>query len=285
MKREYPPQKKNIYSHRIFQDLCYGFSYDLGEKNNTTDFFAFYPDGCEVEKLFRKNLYINSYEIESIIHNLASSLLKYGKAYLYLDPEYATKQNGDTIIHALKPHEIIGYPLKCKNRTVFYHNQFERGIRKQELISDALIVFQLKELGYHKRYFSNIIKQMGDNDITASSTQFITESLDGYDFNTHFIKKNIKLLQITKDIGWYYRYDDLSDSYILYETIQRKKFKQTLLNYIINKINQAINVFLKSDNVGKLIANTKDLDYDQLWINYSAGKVTGTELRQSLFYT
>ena len=180
--------------------------------------------------------------------------------------------------------EILGYPSKKKSDTIqFYCKSFDGDVRKTELLSDVLIVFNLKEIGYQKNYFKKVVKHLGKLDSTASATGFLTESIPGYDFSEHLKHNRFKVLRETKEIGWSFGTDGLSDSYILYRKIQQDKLKLVILNYVINKINQALKALLKDQDAGEMKMRTKDHDYNQIWNDYNAGNITASELTKMLF--
>lgn len=282
----YRTPQNNIYSHRFFQDLCTGFSFVLGEYTRENDFIYFEPAGCAIETLLRQNKHYNlSYEIEEVLYNVIGSLLRYGKAYLYLQPEYLeTDDHSQKNISAVEMREILGYPSKKKSDTIqFYCKSFDGDVRKTELLSDGLIVFNLKDIGYQKNYFNKIVKRLGKLDTTASATGLLTESIPGYDFSEHLKHNRLKVLRETKEIGWYFGTDGLSDSYILYRKIQQDKLKLVILNYVVNKINHAIKALLKEQDAGEMKMRIKDHDYSQMWNDYNAGHITASELTRLLF--
>ena len=110
----------------------------------------------------------------------------------------------------------------------------------------------------------------------------MTNNSDGYDFMVHSTKITLKKLRVLKDIGWLFDIDGLSDSYILYKKIQEDKLRFRFLNYIVEKLNYGFEDYLV-DAGGKLVANVKEKNYDQLWEDYSDGKLTGTELTNILY--
>ena len=109
------------------------------------------------------------------------------------------------------------------------------------------------------------------------------EHIPGYDYQAHAKKDRINLLKTTKDVGWHLGPDGLSDSYILYRKIQRDKVKTMFLQYVIIQINKSLKAFFAGSNVGEMVLHLKNLDYQELWKNYSKGKITKTELTNTLF--
>lgn len=281
--RLYRTSQNNIYSQRFFQDLGTGFSFALGDNTREKDFIYFEPAGCTMERVFRhKNQYSLSREIEQIFDKVVDSLLRYGKAYLYLQPKHAvTGEHSQKNISSVEMREIKGYPSKKKSDTIqFYCKSFGGDVHRTELIADGLIVFSLKDIGYKKNYFKKVIKYLGKFD---SATGLLTESIPGYDLSEHMMHNRFKVLRETKDIGWVFGTDGLSDSYVLYRKIQQDKLKLMILDYVMNKINHAIKALLKDQDAGEMRIRTKDHDYNQLWKDYNSGHITASELAKILF--
>jgi len=147
-----------------------------------------------------------------------------------------------------------------------------------------LLIGGIRDIGYSRRYFKNMLKKIAKCDITSSSTIMIAENLDGYDFSLHLKKYKIKEMKVSKDIGWSFGNEGLSDSYILYKKILKDKLKYQFLNYFLEKINIGLEEFIDGPD-GKLVANVKNVDYDQLWKDYNVGNITGSELTNILYHT
>ena len=110
-----------------------------------------------------------------------------------------------------------------------------------------------------------------------------SENTDGYDFNIHLKKKRLEFLKKTKSIGWSFGNDGLSDSYILYRKILQDKFRIKALNLIMDKINEGLSTCLHNESPGKLVAHIRNLNYDDIWEQYTKGKITVTELTNLLY--
>ena len=89
-------------------------------------------------------------------------------------------------------------------------------------------------------------------------------------------------MKATKSIGWLADTEELSDSYLLYKKIQGDKLKLSLLNYILKKMNYGLGKFIDNFD-GKIVAQVNEKNYDQLWKDYSEGRMTGTELANILY--
>lgn len=287
--RIYHLSKKNIYEVRFFEDLSSGYSYILGENNKKRDFLTFEPLDCNLSKLINgKHHYDLSYYIEQVVDHVTYSLMAFGKAYVYIKPDYTMSidlDNNETkVLSSIEISEIKGF-VKKQNKThfIFCCRGYNEATRDIEIQRKQLIVFDIKDLGYNKKYFTNILKKLGKCDITLSSTSMITDNSDGYDFSVHSKKTKLEELRASKDIGWLFDTDGLSDSYILYKKIQEDKLRLQFLNYILEKLNSGFENYIV-DAGGKLVAHVKEKNYNQLWKDYSDGKLTGTELANILYH-
>lgn len=289
MNRIYRAPKDSIYNHRFFHDLCSGYSYILGEGNDRRDFFAFEPEGCKISKLIMEEHYYNlSYSLEQVIDCITYSLLVFGKAYVYLSPKYTVssdeQNNKNMVLTSIHIEEIKGY-VKKRNKTkmTFCRKGFNGAISDMDIQSNQLIEFDIKDLGWRKRYFTNISKKLAKCDITSLTTLLLEKNLDGYDFSIHSEKNKIRELRASKDIGWSLGVDGLSDSYILYKKIQQDMLRLNFLNYILDKLNWGFET-LVNDAGGKLVAHIKEKNYNQLWKDYTDGRITATELTDILYH-
>ena len=286
--RIYHLPKENIYKHRFFEDLSSGYSFILGETNKNRNFLTFEPINCNLSKLIKgKHRYDLSYDIEQLISRVTYSLMAFGKAYVYIKPEYTTSinhgNNETKILSSIEIHEVKGF-VKKKNKThfIFCCRGYNRETSDIEIQREQLIVFDIKDLGYNKKYFTNILRKLGKCDITLFATSMITNNLDGYDFTVHSKKNKLRELSALKDIGWLFNTDGLSDSYILYKKIQGDQLRLRFLNYILGKLNSGFENYI-ADAGGKLVAHVKEKNYNQLWKDYCDAKLTGTELTKILY--
>ena len=289
IKRKLHLQDNNIYYQRFFQDLFSGYSYVLGEKQDEMSFYTVEPKNCELKRILKVNdTYDLSYGLERIISNALCHLAKSGKAYLYLDPKYRENENGsensvERKLSELKLREIVGYPRKrLFGKTVFYSLKFGGGVVKKEIEPKQLIVLDLRDMCYRKDTFYNIASKLDKSDI-MKSVKLITEHVSEYNFTVHVTKERMRLLKLTRDLGWWFGTDGLSDSYILYKKIQQVKLQITFLSYAIKQINNGIKVFLQKDDTGEIVYHLRSLDYDCLWDDYTKGKKTVTDLNNILY--
>lgn len=287
--RIYHLPEENIYKYRFFKDLSSGYSSILGEPNKNRNFLTIEPINCKLSKLIQgKHPYDLSYDIEQVINRVTYSLMAFGKAYVYIEAEYTTGIDCDNIeakvLSSIEIHEIRGF-VKKKNKTyvIFCCRGYNDTTSDIEIQRNQLIVFNIKDLGYSKNYFTNILKKLGKCDIILSSTSMVTKNLDGYDFSVHYKKIKLQELRASRDIGWLFNKDGLSDSYILYKKIQEDQLRLRFLNYILGKLNSGFENYIV-DAGGKLVAHVKEKNYNQLWKDYSDAKLTGTELTNILYH-
>lgn len=287
IKRKYRSPKNSIYSHRFFNDLASGYSFFLGKKGENRDFFTFEPNGCKIKNLLKRQDHYSSYDIEQIISRIAFSLMVYGKAYFYIHPEYSIEKADDgtttQILSSFEIGEIMGFiKKKSKEEVVFCRKGFNSEVENIQMSKKQLVILDIRELGFSKRYFSGVLKKLSKCDITAKSTDMITNHSDVYDFMYHFERKKFAELRVVRKIGWSFGTEKLSDSYIMYKKIQEDELRLHFLEYIVGKINDGLHGFLGDDS-GELVAHINRKDYGQLWNDYTEGKITGTELTSLLF--
>ncbi|MBR0158225.1 MAG: hypothetical protein IJM24_03970 [Clostridia bacterium] len=286
--RIYNKKRDNLCSDRFFQDLNNFISFYFGDYNERKKLFYFEPSGCVAEELFRKKYYQNlSFEIEQNIVQVTNYLLRYGRAYLYLQPEYIKTADNNSYTDDISAIEMMFYVgcIISKNgpKTYFYTKSKGFEGEKKELVSDRLIEFNLKDIGFGNNYFKKIGNRLCKYDTTSSATKFLSEQIEGYDFIMHKKYNEIESLKITKKTGWYINTEELSNSYIMFRRIQMNKLKKKILDYIVEEINKGIIKLLGDQSAGTLRINVKDLDYDKMWNDYLKGEMTGSNLNKVLF--
>jgi hypothetical protein len=288
IKRQYSFPENSIYTHRFINDLASGYSFTLSKKGENRDFFTFEPNECKIKELLKGHYhYYSSYDIEQIVSRIAYSLMAYGKAYFYIHPEYSIKKADDgtttQILSSFEIGEIMGFiKKKSKEEIVFCRKGFSFEVEEIQMSKKQLVIMDIRELGFSKKYFPSVLKKLSKCDITAKSTDMITNHSDVYDFMYHSESKKLAELRATRKIGWSFGTDKLSNSYIMYKKIQEDELRLRFLEYIVKKINDGLHEFLGDDS-GELVAHIKRKEYRQLWNDYTEGKITGTELTALLF--
>ena len=290
LRRIYGVPKDSVYYHKLYDDLSSGYSYIFGIEKGNKDFFSYEPQECDVAELLKEKYQFNfSYYIEKIFNKITYSLIAYGKAYIYIIPEYTIKKENDKsekkILSSLEIKEIKGFVKNSKNDTIIFCSKGYGETEKEiKMLKKQLIVFDIKDIGYSKMYFSGVVKKLRKNDITSVSTKMVSENVEEYDFSVHLTKGKIKELKATKDMGVFFGTEGLSHSYILYKKIKECKLKMRFLCYFLERFNEGMSVFLGDGTHGYLVAHTINENYDKLWHDYIDGKITGTELTNILYH-
>ena len=285
--RMYRSPESSIYSNRLFEDLSSGYSYSLGDKSDKHDFFCFNPKDCKASKLIKRNKYYSSYDLERMIDRIAYSLVAYGKAYLFIDIEYKAdmKEDGSEVktISAIQMRDVEGIIRKRRSdNIVFLLKAYNGTIKEITMSPKQFVVFDIKDVGYSRRFFGKILKKLEQCDV-SSTTEMLVDKVEGYDFSAHRKNSKMRELRALRGVGWSFGSEDLSDSYILYKKILADELKIKFLEYILGKINHGIAACLGKD-AGSIVAEIKRKDYRQLWKDYSEGKLTGTELTNILYH-
>lgn len=279
----YRRREHNIYSQRFYQDLFCGYAYSLrGNMLGKKDFFRIVSDNTNVEKIFSNSNHYNFFnELEETIDSALYSLAVYGKAYVYVKPEYTEIENENGKVNkelcSLSISEVKGV-LKKES---FYYKTYQNEISKFDIGEGTLIVLDLKELGYRRNYFTRLVKKIGKYDAVSVSYQLLNKE-PSYDFNAHVKKSQKRFLKNVSNIGWRSGNEDLSESYILYKEIKMRLFKMKNLQYVLGKINKVVVENYINDNSFEIKADTKNIDYKEVWEKYQEGKFTISDLNKIL---
>lgn len=283
IKKIYKSPINNLYSNKFYTDLFYGYEYSLSKDSlNSRDFYRIKPNDINVIKLFVDFYYDFSYKFGEVIERVLYSMAIYGKSYIFIRPEYIKnvdkEGNINEIINALHIEEVKGV-LK---RETFYYKNNSNEIFEINICEGTLITFNLKDLGFKKNYFTNIVKRLSKYDTTFNSIDLINNE-STYDFNVHINKNRKRVLKQAKDIGWSLDKDGFSDSYILYKEIQMKLFKIRMLKYVLNKINHVLAEEYILNKDFKIEALIKNIDYEDSWDKFQKGELTFSKLSNILW--
>lgn len=288
LNRIYRPPENNVYSYRFFQDISTGVAYTLAEKDCREKFFDFEPEDCSIKELLKsKSFYFSNDSLAQSIENAMHSLIVYGKAYIYIKAEYeffSLQQNKtqEQKVVSLEITEIKGFiKRKSADSILFVSNEYCKGIIEKKLARKGLIILDIRDLGFGKKYFRHLVHRLERYDITSKALRLMENEV-GYDFNIHSKKSKRSELKALKDIGWSFGTEGLSDSYILYKKMQLDNFKIKVLKYILDEINESLGCIC-GENAGKIVTHIRNLDYGKLWNEYQNGEITVTELSKVLY--
>ncbi len=287
--RLYRRPKENIYSYSLFRDLSLSYSFKLADKSKSQDFYDFEPHNCILKEYLMKDSFhdFNSF-FDGLIGGVINSLVIYGRAYLYIDPHFKVtlneKNEKEEELQSISLHGLMGYVKKKSSKDLlFYTLTYDKNVQEIQMPISQLISFDLRDVGYDRKYFTSLEKKLGKVDIVSSMEMMNNERILGYDFSLHKASSKLKELKLVKEIGWSFNTDELSDSYILYKEIKMLKMRIKILKYVIGQINDGLTKFIPCVDCGKIVANIKVTDYEKIWNDFSDGRITTKELTDILY--
>lgn len=136
------------------------------------------------------------------------SLALYGTSYLYVKPSYYKTQDNSgqekRQLSSLNINEVKGI-LKNKH---FFTIDYSKKVTELNLNDGILIILDLKELGYKRKYFVQLVKKLTKYDTTSASIE-LTNNEPSYNFKVHvnksrsiFLKLSKKLVGCLKQMGF-----------------------------------------------------------------------------------
>ena len=275
---KYP--EDGLYLQKICRELFSGYDISLNDdQQRGGDFYKITPNDSEIVKLFNKSsTYCFSYDFGKIIDRVLYSMAIYGKAYIFIKPEYEEQidKQGNTskIISSIYISEVKGILKKNK----FFYKIGRNEISEFDINEGTLITFNLREIGFKKNHFTKLAKQVEKYNTTSKSLEL--KKVPTYNFSVHRDKNTKLLLRKMRGLGLNFSLDDLSDSYILYNEIQRKLFQKKLLQYILDKINKSLVSNYIHNKKFKIEATMKNINYEESWEKFQRGELTRSELRK-----
>lgn len=277
----YKQPEEGLYLQLICRELFSGYDISLNDdQQRGGDFYKTTPNDSEIVKLFNKSsTYCFSYDFGKIIDRVLYSMAIYGKAYIFIKPEYEEQidKQGNTskIISSIYISEVKGILKKNK----FFYKIGRNEISEFDINEGTLITFNLREIGFKKNHFTKLAKQAEKYNTTSKSQELI-KKVPTYNFSVHRDKNTKLLLRKMRGVGLNFSLDDLSDSYILYNEIQRKLFQKKLLQYILDKTNKSLVSNYIHNKKFKIEATMKNINYEESWEKFQRGELTRSELRK-----
>ena len=277
----YKQPEEGLYLQLICRELFSGYDISLNDdQQRGGDFYKITPNDSEIVKLFNKSsTYCFSYDFGKIIDRVLYSMAIYGKAYIFIKPEYEEQidKQGNTskIISSIYISEVKGILKKNK----FFYKIGRNEISEFDINEGTLITFNLREIGFKKNHFTKLAKQAEKYNTTSKSQELI-KKVPTYNFSVHRDKNTKLLLRKMRGVGLNFSLDDLSDSYILYNEIQRKLFQKKLLQYILDKTNKSLVSNYIHNKKFKIEATMKNINYEESWEKFQRGELTRSELRK-----
>ena len=287
--KKYGTKVNSVYANNYFTSLASIYSFVVEDDNELDEVVTLSSFESELSKvLFAGNYYRLMHDLTQIIGYVMSGIIEYGRIYMELRTEEINDENGCTHLSSIIPFIIYGDVKGITNNsvTLYSYNFNSRQVTQRNVLKTQLVKFDLKDIGLKRNYFSKILKRITRSDITKVSTSYI-EGLKEYDFSYHSRMADIERLRLTKNIGWVFNEDKLSDSQILYRKIRLERLRIQILDYIIETFNNGLLRLKEKDvediNYGKVISNTRRIDYDDLWKKYSVGEITASVLSSILY--
>lgn len=265
----------------FIEDFTKGFSYDFTPIEKHDTFYGVSPADNTLKALLTfTNYSYFEYEFEELLSDIMYNLILNGKAYVEIVSW--TDANG-----TVKGIEFI--PVHAKFRCMrrrkvqFVAYDFNKEVVSFKIEKNRLLFFDLRDIGYKRSYFRKLIKHLCVFDATAASELVLDSNMNGiFDLTKYHEALEYKLLKQTKPVHWLgrsYSNKYLSESYLLYRTIQYKKLKYNFLEYILQQINEGLDAFKTGwDFSGKISIMSPLPDYQGEFEKYRNGEINASQL-------
>lgn len=265
--------EKHLEAKMFLDDFCLSFSISLSSKFNDTDFY--YTENQTVYDLFGYKFL--RYDLDSFLSNILINLILFGKAYaLRIQVNDDKKKNiRYECINCVKIKEtksnLICYYLNDKNRS-----------NKVTYNKENVLFFDLKQLGYSRKYFYSKIKKLFKIDyynVDFNNKNFDFEKMRKTNEKI-FLKSMKKIWWNSHNVSEY----SFNEPYILYRSIKNKELKNQFLKYFIEKINEDIYKIdtIKADN-GKIKVKSNVDDYLAFFDEFKIGKINCEQLSAKIY--
>lgn len=277
-KRRY---RESLYSHMFLEDFSGWFSSEFTPVSKRDGFYNVIPENDILKRLllFSDYSYFD-YGFDKLLSEVVYYLLINGRTYL----EIVSFMNQESIVEGI---EFICIPAKYRGRRFDKCNFVAQSPRNKGVNFDIdmkrLVIFDLKDLGFHRNYFRKMINHLSVFDATNAFELVRDSKMEGiFDFEEYQRYIEYKLLRDTGSIHWLgrnYSNQHLSESYHLYRIIQYKGLRYKFLQYILDQINAGLDKFKSEWGFAGNISVSVSLEhYEEAFNRYSKGEINASTL-------
>ena len=275
----------SLYQNSFLEDFLLPFSIDLAQDRDNDNFYNIVPNESDLKKvLCFQDYHFLRFDLDKILSQIMYTLIFAGKAFVEI--VISTDEEKNLVGISLVPfHPIIS--IRGFKNTYFVALLKNKKTKLFKIEKQKLVSFRLSDLNYSHRYFRKLYRQLKRLDILSVSDVTMSPGKTGFDFIVWNDKSEYKLLKITKKIGWYGRISGnkyMGDAYLLYRSAKFKLCRKQFLDYFLKKINQALQPICRELNIqGHLVANTIDLDLDDIFQKLASAKLDYSQLRDIIW--
>ena len=277
--------KKGLHAHMFLQDFCSSFSIGLAPFNSYKDFYGVVPSDDLLKKyLLFEDYAFFSYSFENILNTIMHYLVLNGRVYLEIVKWTNTSEN----LHGIQFIPICvkkKFPLR---KSYYFSYKSPEGKVKFSVSKRAIVSFDLKDMGFNRRFFLRMINNLSRIDLFSVSNLTLDKSLEGiYNFTEHQKRIDFLLLKYTRKIFWLgrdYSNQHLSESYLLYRQLYYTILQQYFLDYILKQLNEGLEPLRQEFGFkGKITTLIPKIDYKKHFEEYYSGKINASQLGDIIF--
>ncbi|MDC4251225.1 hypothetical protein M3X99_09355 [Clostridium perfringens] len=267
----------------FIQDFSFNFSISLRKPRKHKKFYEIKAPDKKLEQLLNFNrVNFLEYDLDAILSSNVKDLLLYGRAYVEKVLCYDSDNN------------LVGisfYPFHYKNqisigKKLYYRIKKHNGDIESGIVEHKnLIIFNLRDLGYSKRYFKRKIKQL--EELNLSNLDLVLDENIGFDLSSYNKRQEYKLLKIMKGVYWNgrnYSSEYVSYPYLLYRKMKFDLIRSKFLEYLLKGYNTALKELgEKYGFSGEIVYESKVEGYDLLINDLKNGKKNCKQVSEYIF--
>lgn len=274
------------HGYMLREDFTIPFSIEFSRHTHHTRFYDIRSDNENLKRLF---LFENSdyfgYNFDQLLSRTLYNLMSAKKTYM----EIVISKNNDGEIVGLSLDPFDAKKYATINETSFFISKNHK--KKYVYFKIPIrhyIEFSIKSLGLRKNYFKHLFRKLKKFDKYTAINFLVDDKMKSkFDSEIWIKKQDYDILHYSRKIGWYGRNSSnklLSESYLLYRTVEYKLFRQKCMEYLLQTINKALKLI--SDEIGasgEIIFAVPLLNYKQEWQRYINGEICASELSHIIY--
>ena len=268
-----------FYGHMFMEDFCSHFAIGL----STHDHYNFFrANEATLRSLLQYDDYdFLRYDLDNQLSSVMWELLLCGKSYL----EVVTKETTDGTLCGISFIPLrVQRALRCGKNYYFKSFEYDDSVVSFKIPISNVIVFDLKDMGFGRKYFVRLLRRMRKTDPDLS---LITQKPSGTSYLERENKNQKQRLKINKRIHWNernYQNEHISEAYFLYRAVEYKMLRLRFLNYLIGKYNKAVGKIGETSGFGGAIEIAEEIpDYNECLEKLQSGEYCFEQASKIIF--
>lgn len=273
-------KKQSTYVNMFCQDFCSDFSIRLG-RNRYYDFYKIKSTNHKLKDLLEYDDYMFlEYNLDKLLNDNLCDLMHSGQSYTEVIRWY--DENEKLVKISFSPFRN-DFQFHIGNDYYYITKSSNGKMVKGKFNEKDVIKMNIKDIGFSKRYFRKLFKNIAKSDILSNDTIFNKN----YDFQYDKRRKEFNLLKSCRDVRWFGRSDDhyfISKPYFAFIKKEEVILREQILKYLLGKYNDKLKQIGSIYHFdGEIYFETRTAELQELYTELETGQKTCDDFIKAIY--